>query len=143
MTAEMIPSGLPTPLAEYRLARNGRATGDCPACGKERFFNRKTARKAAKEARLRSGGLHLGPYQCGDFWHYGRLGDAVIEGRMTRDGRPHPDLPLLGSPTVAAQIRAVWNATRATKNPDPEEPTRETLPAPTPYLLDPRRLQPE
>lgn len=135
MTAEMIPSGLPTPRAEYRLAANGRATGDCPSCGKERFFRRKDARRAAKRARLRSGGLHLGPYQCGEFWHYGRLEDAVIEGRMTRDGRPHPDLALHRSPTIAAQIRAVWDAPRPAKDSDPEGTTCEP-PNPAPTDLD-------
>lgn len=134
MTAELIPSGLPTPRAEYRLAGNGRLTGDCPACGKERFQTRKEARRAGKRIRSR----HLNAYQCGDFWHYGGLDPSIIQGRMTRDGRPHPDQLVAGNPTAAQQIRAMWAATKAKYDPDLEGPSDECPQPSAPLVLDPQ-----
>lgn len=127
MTAGLIPSGLPTPRAEYRLTLNGRVTGDCPACGKERFETRKSARRAGRKVRSR----HLNAYRCGNFWHYGGLDPAVIQGRMTRDGRPNPDLVLPSNPTVAAQIRSIWAASKITQDPNLEGPHRD-VPEPAP-----------
>lgn len=54
----------------------------CPTCGKQRYRDRKTARRAARRT---PGWGRMNAYRCGNFWHLGHLPAGVTAGKYTRD----------------------------------------------------------
>lgn len=65
----------------------------CPNCGKRRYYDRRTARAAARRTPGRG---RLNAYRCGDFWHLGHLPPGVTAGQDSRDDlapRPHQEQP--------------------------------------------------
>lgn len=84
-----------------------RHVGRCPECGKKRFLSRKDARAHIRDNLPNE---RMSPYPCGRYWHFGHLKAAVIRGSATRDGNSNQPA-VTPSPTGAAQMRAMWEAT--------------------------------
>ena len=60
-----------------------RSIGTCPDCGKQRYTSRATAKQAARAHHPDS---HMSVYQCGRWWHYGKLPSVIARGITDRSG---------------------------------------------------------
>lgn len=58
----------PMPSGKAARTTQKKHIGNCPDCGKLRFLDRASARRAA---RGRHPDVALIAYRCGDYWHYG------------------------------------------------------------------------
>ncbi len=60
----------------------GQQVGTCDTCGKQRYINRKAAKKAMTTAHP---GAQLSVYRCGEYYHYGHTPYGVKRGWQDRN----------------------------------------------------------
>jgi len=60
-----------------------RSIGTCPQCGKQSYLSRAQAKTAGRTI---NPAAHLSAYQCGEYWHFGKLSSTVARGYGSRAG---------------------------------------------------------